>query len=461
MPASAMLDFLSQIKGFSRDRLVLLAAELQQKLDQAKAARRQLAKENSPQGEVPGVGRQPHYDPFRSPSLPGRFADILALDALDPSHLQLQFDDEARRRLRESSPSGRWGRDVLVLGGNGFVGCHLVHRLLADKRVRRVRTLVRARHGIDPRERVLKSWDKYELPQASVELDRLTVLDGSPVVKRFGLPANDYNALASEVDAVFDCVGSIDYLRPYLDLRTDWVLELLGVLQFALDQRVKQVTYLGSVIAHLCENNVSIARSDTRWGAGYAQVKWVNHALITSAASAGMPAILCEAPHVFGSTTVGRDPAMQYGFWKILKLATMLRLSWDGVFPDFAPVDVLVDAMVDNALGAHPLPMIRPLAPWRIRTADMAPLAGCRVVTWEAFLAEVTKFASPGEMQILADAPEIIEQTNTQPVYPPGYDLSRFPEPQVLAELYLRQLELTPFSQNYTSNTEPTRVGVD
>jgi thioester reductase-like protein len=387
--------------------------------------------------------RGSHYDPARSPALRSKYADIVSLDTGDRGYLELVADEAARERIAHAGARTDWGRDVLVLGGNGFIGAHLVHRLLADPRVKRVRTIVRPRAGLGARDRLLSTWSAYELSPAMVDLRKMTVLDGSSCVRNFGLTDEEYADLAQHVDSVFDCAGSGDYSRSYLELRSDWVLGVLGVLQFCLDRSVKQLTYLGSTSAHMYSSREDLARPDSWWGSGYTQVKWVNHGLVSSAARLGVRATLCEAPHVLGSTTVGRDPGAAYGFWRIIKLSVALRVAWDGEFPVFVPVDVLADAIVKNALSAQPISLLRPLAPWRFRIADLAPLLGCRMVSWKEFLAEVARHAGPDEMRMLPDdAPEAIEKTNVPAIYPSGYDLTRFPSSMRLGKLYLNKMGL-------------------
>ena len=71
----------------------------------------------------------------------------------------------------------------------------------------------------------------------------------------------------------------------------------------------------------------------------------------------------------------------------------------------------------------------------------MAPLLDCRVVSWREFLAEIRKVATPAQVRMLPeDSPEVVVKTKLPPIYPPGYDLSRFPSPRKLAELYLSRL---------------------
>jgi thioester reductase-like protein/pyrroloquinoline quinone (PQQ) biosynthesis protein C len=387
--------------------------------------------------------REAQYDPARSPALSSKFADVSALDEGDAGRLQLRVDERARALISATRGRLDWGRTSLVLGANGFVGAHILHRLLADARTERVIAIGRSRAGMSPHDRILATWRRYELAPEAVDLAKLTVHYGAVGHRHLGLPSDVYARLTGEVDSVFHCAGSTDYVPPYLELRREWVLGLMGVLQFCLEERAKQITYLGSTIAHLYQEPADFQRPDSWWFSGYTQMKWINQTIMRRMSEHGLRAIVCEAPYVLGSTRVGRDPGFHYSFWRGLRIGAALQLAWDGALPDFAPVDVLADAVVVNALSPKPQPVIRPVLAERQRMSDFAPLLRCKVVSWDQFIEAVSGYANPQQLRLLPrDVPAMIERTNLPAMYPHGFDLGRFPPPRQLAELYLRKLNL-------------------
>ena len=394
---------------------------------------------------VNGTGSLPRLTSItaESPRFRTKFADVTALNAGDASELELVFDDAARARMKAYREPFHWGEQVLVFGGNGFVGAHFVHRLLADPKVKKVYAIVRAKAGLSPADRVYQTWAKYSLNRGSVDLTKLQVLDGTMSAPLFGLDEQVHDTLNRNVDTIFQCSGSTDYSPSYLDLRDQWVLGLLNVLRFCLSGKLKQITYLGSTIAHLYRTPEDFQRPDSWWYSGYTQMKWVNQQMMASAARAGMRAVVCEAPYVLGGTVVGKDPGYEYSFWREIGLGAALQLAWDGPFPHFAAVDVLADAVVKNMLSANPLEIIRPIAPYSLTNADVAPLLNCKVVPWNEFLAQVHKYADADQLRMIPnDMPQLVSKTNLPGIYPSGYDLGAFPPSQQLATLYLRNLNL-------------------
>ena len=58
-------------------------------------------------------------------------------------------------------------------------------------------------------------------------LEKIEVIDATPVKSGLGLPAARYRELATDVDLVFGCATSNDYEIPYLGMRDDWFGSLL------------------------------------------------------------------------------------------------------------------------------------------------------------------------------------------------------------------------------------------
>ena len=210
-------------------------------------------------------------------------ADIDALRRGDAAVLRPVLTSAMRGRLA-SLP--RPGSEVaLVLGGNGFVGAHLVARLSREPGIRRVWVTVRATEEQSPAQRLEQTLARYHV--AELDSAKVTVVQADPTKTRFGLSRELYEEMAGAVDLVFTCASSSDYSASYLDLRDDWVLGLLRVLHFATEGRRKHVTYLGSIGAYFYQHPADFQRPDSWWSSGYAQMKWVNGQLLRLLAEPG------------------------------------------------------------------------------------------------------------------------------------------------------------------------------
>jgi nucleoside-diphosphate-sugar epimerase len=369
----------------------------------------------------------------------GKFADLEALNTGDGFALRPVLDEEARARL-DGLP-GRGTGTALVVGGNGFVGAHVVARLSRDPRIQTVLTLVRARDESDPRERLDKTLRKYKV--TSLNQEKIEVLDATSVKPRFGLPAARYRELAEDVDLVFNCASSNDYTIPYLGMRGDWVGGLLRLLQFATEGKRKHLTYVGSISSYLYRDPGDFRRPDSWWYSGYTQMKWVNGTLLRWLARDHLlPVTLCDAPHVLGATDFGLDPGKTYSWWRLVEIARSIGLFWNGPGMCYVPVDILADALVVNALADRPLPYLLPRNPVPYGNDLIADLLGIRLADWPQFAAEARRQVSKVRVEAMlsANAETLIRIINEPPaVMPPGYDES-WCDNRRLYELYLSNI---------------------
>lgn len=369
-----------------------------------------------------------------------KFADIVALDTGDFSKLEIKLDEQTQQKINDNRNNLTSGRNILVLGGNGFVGVHLINRLLQDERVQRVYTIVRSSNSMSSRERIQTMMSAYALSLERIQNSKLQCLEGTITQERFGLTQTQYTRLSFEVDTVFQCASSTDYSLSYLDLRSNWVLGLLQVVQFCIDGKIKQLTYLGSVIAHLYQDSQDFLRPDSWWFSGYAQMKWVNQKMLASLISNGLPITVCEAPYILGSTSIGKDPGLHYSFWRLLRTAKNLEIIWDGNGVDFVPVDILTNTLVENAFSLEPLPLIRPCYPTRYSNKILAILLGCQLVSWEKFYTNICNIPQKSiRRMICVDAPKLIEKTRKIPIYEPEFQPNAFPSVEHLMTLYCEQ----------------------
>ncbi|ELR97576.1 SDR family oxidoreductase [Gloeocapsa sp. PCC 73106] len=374
--------------------------------------------------------------------LPSKFADIVALDTGDASKLQIELNDEVLKNI-ESDKRARWGENVLVLGGNGFVGVHLIKRLLEDSKVKQVYTIIRCQDLMSPLDRLQNTMASYDLALTDNEKQKLNCIEGQITAQQFGLTAIVYKSLGELIDTVFHCASSTDYSVSYLDLRSDWVMALLRVLQFCLEGRLKQLTYLGSTIAHLYQNIEDFCKPDSWWYSGYAQMKWVNQGLLASLVKSGLRITICESPYILGSTSVGKDPGLHYSFWRLAKVITNLKLMWDGQGCNFVPVDILVNALVENMLSFHPLSLLRPCNLNFYNNEIVVHLLGCKLVSWSEFFASVRQIPRKKIRNLIPeDLPQIIEKTNLDAIFHEGFDPDTFPPTEQLMKSYLNQLSL-------------------
>ncbi|CAN5374052.1 hypothetical protein BH09ACT7_BH09ACT7_30840 [soil metagenome] len=368
---------------------------------------------------------------------PGKFADIAALNCGQPQLLRPVFDRRATHH-----PAGDSDREIaLVLGANGFVGAHLVAELSRRPEIRKVYAAVRRTADVAGLTRLRATFNQYRVDD--VDLDKIVVTAADLTQTQFGLPDADYAGLLDETDLVFNCAGPTDHTKSYLELRTDWVLSLLRVLQFSIERRPKHLTYLGSVGSRCYRDHDDFHRPDSWWYSGYCQMKWVNGELLRGLFDIDdFHITLCEAPQILGSTTVGLDPRRRYSWWRLIDLAASAGAIWNGPGMSYLPVDVLTDVLVSNATADQPLQYLLPRNPIGYHNDIFADLLGLDMVDWPEFVRLVSSRVSPGYQNTLlsSDVDALIRLVN-QPgaALPPGHDPS-WCDTRSLLRMYLQNI---------------------
>lgn len=105
--------------------------------------------------------------------------------------------------LEPPAPAQRTYHDILLTGATGFVGCHVLHALLARTDAR-IQCLVRASGGESPRHRLESVYDGYfpDTPFAD-HRDRVIVLQGDVSAPRLGLTEAEFATLETGLDAIY------------------------------------------------------------------------------------------------------------------------------------------------------------------------------------------------------------------------------------------------------------------
>lgn len=387
----------------------------------------------------------PHADALITSECPGlrfdgKYADIVALSNGDPTALRPYIDEQTRRRVAEMPPPRT--DTAMVFGANGFLGAHLIGRLTRDSRVETVWAVVRPTEEETAEERLQRTFDMYSI---EVDARKIRIVEGTPTKFRFGLDKQRYFELAADVGQVFNCASSTDYTESYVELREDWFISVLRILEFTVVSARKHLTYVGSIGGHLYQRPDDFRRPDSWWYSGYAQMKWVNAALLGwLSVSDTYSVTLCEAPYILGSTELGLDPGRAYSFWRIVEVAIACGAIWDGPGMNYVPVDVICDVMAGNALHSHPLARLLPSNTTGYGHDLYAELLGLDLVSWEEFVDRVSVRISPKFAEtMLADNIDKLMRLVHKPeaIFPVDHD-SSWCDHRKLFELYFRKAEL-------------------
>ena len=201
------------------------------------------------------------------------------------------------------------GAAVLLTGGNGFLGAHLIAELLATD-VDMLLCPVRAASDAEAQVRVRAALTRYALgpvlPHPRVRVFAADI--GRPA---FGLPPARYAELAHTVTSVLHSAADLDWAAPYEAVSAINVGATEAMLRFACAATRKRVHFVSSVAAcYSTHGSGTVGEDDSipdleGIHLGYAQSKWAAERLVASAHGRGLDAVTYRAALIGGHSASG------------------------------------------------------------------------------------------------------------------------------------------------------------
>ena len=332
---------------------------------------------------------------------------------------------------------------VLVTGATGFLGAFLLDELLRTTgQNTRFYCLVRDRaSGQDrPINRVLGTLKFYGLASQSLE-NRIVPVTGDLTQPNLGLDKDEYQQLAEEIDLIFHCAASVNYMYPYAMAKPHTVDGTLEVIKFACSAKTKPVQYIssngifpGGDDTPYLENNQIDGFVDRMEG-GYNQAKWVAERLVWSAVSRGLPVCIFRPGNIGHHSVTG---VVNPNDFLSLIIKACVRSGWAPSAPDWlfemTPVDFLVKAItkisddpthlgkVYNVVQQNPVPAdgVFSFMESNGYVTDRVPL-----MDWKSRLQATADQENDMELKILVQSLDSVEPYLTDTSV---YDNSRFSE---------------------------------
>ena len=246
--------------------------------------------------------------------------------------------------------------EVLVTGGTGMVGSHLIANLI-KKTKGRLYCLVRNRGQVPGPERLARQLQAVGVNEADIN-DRVVPLEGNVARPDLGLPPETLNQLAEDVGTIYHNAAELNFLRPYEKLKPVNVDGTRTILALAAKTRSKKVAHVSSV--SVLETLVRSGRSldentpldhPESLATGYAQSKWVADLLAMRARDRGFDVRIFRPPWIL-APVVGASESSGF-IVRFLQTCIALgaipdsQFGWNIVTPDFV-AQAITEGMTAN-----------------------------------------------------------------------------------------------------------------
>ena len=298
--------------------------------------------------DYPTIGELAAYLEDRGSGITSRIT--LAEDAILDSEISPK-GDAGTIRLSEASA-------VLITGTTGFLGAFLLDQLVQTTGPD-TRFYCLVRDGDSEKSgstnRVLETLKFYGLASQSAN-GRIIPVSGDLTQPRMGLDGDRYHELAEEIDLIFHCAASVNYVYPYSAAKPHTVGGTTEVLKFACAATPKAVQYIssngvfpGGDDTPYMENN-QIDDFIDRMEGGYNQAKWVAERLVWSSVSRGLPVCIYRPGNIGHNSRTGTGNPNDF---LSLIIKACARVGSAPQVPDWffemTPVDFLVSAITRMA----------------------------------------------------------------------------------------------------------------
>ncbi|CEG42494.1 l-aminoadipate-semialdehyde dehydrogenase large [Plasmopara halstedii] len=252
-------------------------------------------------------------------------------------------------------------RNLFLTGATGFLGAHLLHALLKYS-TSVVFCLVRAADEDAALGRINDALEKFALLDEAQHFhmeDRVIPVPGNLAQPLFGLNADTFKMLATEIDAIVHNGAEVNLVKPYSALKSVNVLGTQEVLRLAVTNglaktRVKPVHYIStngvfplSLDVPKFVETADLSELSDQLDNGYAQSKWVAEQMCHEAAHRGLPVSILRPGNMAPSSFCGQWNTNDF-IYLLLKGCARLnavpaRSNW---FFDMTPVDYAARAIV-------------------------------------------------------------------------------------------------------------------
>ncbi|MFY4722869.1 amino acid adenylation domain-containing protein [Streptomyces sp. LaBMicrA B280] len=291
---------------------------------------------------VDSAPERPRPAPASAPAVPPPPRALLPGAELDPD-----IRPGTRRTPREAP------RRILLTGATGFVGSHLLARLLADTDAEIVCT-VRAADVPEATARVHAALTRHGLTPGERASARLTALPADLARTDLGLPPETLADLAASCDAIFHNAAAVSILRDYATLRAANTESTRRLLRLAA-VGTTPLHYVSTLSVapparHTPEVPEEFLPFHEGLRQGYQRSKWASEHLLEQAAERGLPVTVHRLGRVLGPARTGYVNERDF-LWSVLRAGIPAGIVPE-LFEDevWTPVDFVARSLVHLCL---------------------------------------------------------------------------------------------------------------
>lgn len=139
----------------------------------------------------------------------------------------------------DKSNSGFDISTVLLTGVTGFLGIHLLHELLLNKKVKKIYCIIRNKIGLEASERLKMMIDFYYNSDSKLFKlieDKVIILNGEITKPNFNLAEDTYMLLKNSVTTVINSAANVKHFSKPEEIKVDNIVSVDNIIDFCGDK---------------------------------------------------------------------------------------------------------------------------------------------------------------------------------------------------------------------------------
>ncbi|UJR17068.1 hypothetical protein I4U23_003965 [Adineta vaga] len=275
---------------------------------------------------------------------------------------ELSIDIPIGNKCKDTS---KYPTMIFINGTTGFVGAFLLAELLTvySSECKFV-CLIRCKFSKIPLDRIRENLLFHKVWRNDLQ-ERIIPLQGDLEEPYFGLDHPTYQALAEQIDLIFHCGATVNFVLPCSKLYQCNVCGTQEIVRFATYQKTTYVPihYIStlSVLIPNVSKEVSVDEIlPDGLITGYAQSKWAGERLLMKANHLGLPITIYRLGSTWASTETGacnQTDLQTFFFLAMMKSKsypeTMVHINFHGLPVDFSTKSIVYLSQIQSEISGN------------------------------------------------------------------------------------------------------------